>query len=113
MKNLKSATAVVAFAAVIAFCGCATAGGGATASAMPKITLEEALQKSADARAKLQSAQNAYNIAQAANFAAQNSATSQSAKQSALRMLDEAKLKLETTKQSIIDEANAWKDIVK
>ncbi len=88
--------------------GCASGGSTATSAANTPMTLDEALQKSAETRQKLMDAKEAYENAKAAAEASQENNTSFStemAKQAVQSKIDESKQKLQ-------DEANAWKEVL-
>lgn len=88
--------------------GCATTGTYSASSANTPMTLDEALQKSAETRQKLQEAKQAYQDAKAAAEASQENDSSFStelAKQKVQSQIEESKAKLEAEKE-------AWKDVL-
>lgn len=89
---------------------CAGAGtASAPTSANTPMTLDEALQKSAETRQKLLDAKKAYEEAKTASENAQKnntSVTSELAKQAVQNKVDQTKQKIEAEKQ-------AWKEVLK
>lgn len=101
MKN----TAFIALAALAVFAaGCATSGSTATSTANTPMTLEEALQKSAETRQKLIDAKKQYEVAKTAAEAGE-SVSAALAKQAIQNKVDDAKKQIE-------DEKNAWKEVL-
>ena len=104
MKKILCLTALCA----VAFTGCATTGANTEASTANKtLTLEEALQKSAETRQKLLEAKEAYENAKAAAIASQENNTdftTELAKQAIQN-------KIENVKDQIEAEKDAWKEI--
>lgn len=100
MKRILS----LSFACVLfALAGCASGGTSAAPSAAnTPMTLDEALQKSAETRQKLLDAKKQYEAAKAASESGQ-SVSSAVAKQTAQNKIDAAK-------QKLADEKQAWKD---
>lgn len=87
--------------------GCATTGASSASSANTPMTLDEALQKSAETRQKILDAKQAYEDAKAASEASKENDTNFStelAKQKVKSQLEETKAKLEAEKE-------AWKDV--
>lgn len=86
--------------------GCASTGSSAPSAANTPMTLDEALQKSAETRQKLIDAKKAYEDAKSAADASQannTSISSELAKQAVQNKVD-------ATKQKIEAEKAAWKD---
>ena len=90
--------------AALCVTGCASTGDSSTASsANQMLTLDEALQKSAETRQKLQQAKESYEAAKkAANSSAASTATDLG-KAALQQKVDDTKAKIEAEKQ-------AWKD---
>ena len=87
--------------------GCATADTTTASTANQTITLEQALQKSAETREKLLEAKQAYQNAKlAAEVATGKKTVADAAQQQVQNQLDVAK-------QQIENEKNAWKDLLK
>ena len=87
---------------------CASTGSTSTATtANQPMTLDEALQKSAETRQKLQDAKQAYQSAREASAAAEasNSITDQ--------VKEQIKQKAATTKNQVDSEVKAWQDVLK
>ena len=103
-------TLSLAVLAVLFLAGCASTGTGTTASAAnTPLTLEEALQKSAETRQKLEEAKQAYQNAKAAATASQQNGTSittELAKQAIQSQIN-------TATTQVNNEIQAWKDVVK
>ena len=105
MKKLLTLTVLGALCLGV---GCATSGSTSASAANTPMTLDEALQKSAETRQKLLDAKQAYQDAKAAAEASQNNNTSFStelAKQAVQSKIDESKQKLQ-------NEADAWKEVL-
>ena len=97
------------FAALAA--GCASSGNTSTATtANQPLTLEEALQKSAETRQKLQEAKQNYQSAREASEAAKNSSGSSSVTDA---VKNQVKQKVDDTKNQVNTEVQAWKDVLK
>ncbi len=92
--------------AALCVTGCASTGASSTASsANQMLTLDEALQKSAETRQKLQQAKESYEAAKkAANSSAASTATDLG-KAALQQKVDDTKAKIEAEKQ-------AWKDVL-
>lgn len=88
---------------VFAFAGCASSQTETTA-ASNRMTLEEALQKSAETRQKISDAKAAYATAKEADKAANASSSALDAAKTA------AKEKIDSVKQQIEAEKQAWKE---
>ena len=88
---------------VFAFAGCASSQTETT-SAAKNITLEEALQKSAETRQKINDAKAAYTAAKEADEAANASSSALDSAKNAV------KEKIDNVKQQIEAEKNAWKE---
>ncbi len=104
MKKIISLSILAALAFTV---GCATNNTTASSANTP-LTLEEALQKSAETRQKLQEAQTAYQNAKAAAAASKQNGTSIStelAKQA-------VQTKIDNTKSQVNTEVQAWKDVL-
>ncbi|MBR3632444.1 MAG: hypothetical protein IKN49_05255 [Elusimicrobiaceae bacterium] len=93
--------------AAMAFAGCASTADTATSSANTPLTLEEALQKSAETRQKLIEAKQAYQNAKAAASATNTDSSSVSAADLAKQAVQE---KVNTVKTQLNDEKQAWKE---
>ena len=104
MKKL----ALFALAATTLSAGCASTGTQTVAStANQTITLEQALQKSAETREKLLEAKQAYQNAKlAAEVAAGKKTAADAAQQQVQSQLD-------TAKKQIEDEKNSWMELLK
>lgn len=103
MKKL----ALFALAAATLSVGCASTETTTASTANQTITLEQALQKSAETREKLLEAKQAYQNAKlAAEVASGKKTVSQAAEQQVQNQLDVAK-------QQIENEKNAWKELLK
>ena len=96
--------AVVAGAAVLT--GCASTANNNTVSNPQILTLDEALQKSAETRQKLMDAKKSYDAVKSA----QNSAAANTAAELGKAALKE---KVNTAKSQIEAEKQAWKDALK
>ena len=84
--------------------GCATQGTATkTTPANQTLTLEEALQKSAETRQKLQEAKESYQAAREASAAAEQSAS----------VTEAVKKQVNTSKAQVNAEVQAWKDTLK
>lgn len=96
----------LAVVAALMAAGCASGGSSASGAAKQTMTLEEALQKSAETRQKLIEAKQSYqNAKTAADVAA--------GKKSAADLLkDQLQQKADNTKKQIADEKNAWKELL-
>lgn len=95
-------------AALALSAGCATGSNTAASAANTPLTLEEALQKSAETRQKLLDAKAAYENAKAAAQASQENNTSISselAKQAVQNKVNNVKQQLDAEKQ-------AWKEVL-
>lgn len=106
MKKLLTLTILGALC--LGVVGCASSGSTATSAANTPMTLDEALQKSAETRQKLMDAKEAYENAKAAAEASQennSSFSTEMAKQAVQSKIDESKQKLQ-------NEANAWKEVL-
>ena len=87
--------------------GCATTGTSTASTANQTITLEQALQKSAETREKLLEAKQAYQNAKlAAEVASGKKTTTQAAQQ-------QVQNQLEVAKQQLENEKNAWMELIK
>ena len=104
MKKL----ALFVLAATVLSAGCASTETQTTAStANQTITLEQALQKSAETREKLLEAKQAYQNAKlAAEVASGKKTVADAAQQQVQNQLD-------TAKKQIEDEKNAWMELLK
>lgn len=97
---------VLAVFAVFLAAGCASTGDSSTAASGNTITLEEALQKSAETRQKLIDAKQSYqNAKTAAEVASGQKTAADVAKEQFQQKADEAK-------QQIENEKNAWKELL-
>ena len=95
-------------AAAVVGVGCATTDNNTTASTVAQnLTLEQALQTSADAREKVLSVKQTYDTVKTVSGATsgQNSLTDAAQNQ--------VQKQLDTAKTQIKEEANAWKEVVK
>ena len=90
--------------------GCASTNGTTTTASNQPLTLEEALQKSAETRQKLQEAQQAYQNAK-------NAAATANANNSGDTVVDTVKTqiqeKINTSKTQVDNEVQAWKEVLK
>ena len=103
MKKL----ALFVLAAAILGAGCATTETTAASTANQTITLEQALQKSAETREKLLEAKQAYQNAKlAAEVASGKKTVADAAQQQVQNQLDAAKKQIE-------DEKNSWLELLK
>ena len=103
MKN----TALFVLAAALLSVGCATADTTAASTSNQTITLEQALQKSAETREKLLEAKQAYQAAKTAAEVASGKKTTTQAAQ------DVVQNQLNAAKQQLENEKNAWKELIK
>lgn len=109
MKNTKILLSLVALCALTA---CATTGTEQKTTQKPQInaedlTFENVMQKSQELRNQVETAKTAYSAAQTANQATNASGNiSDSVK-------NQVNKQLETAKQQIKNEADAWKDLAK
>lgn len=99
---------IFCLACVFAFAACASTGTEQTTTQKSKInpediTLENAIKTSQDLRNQVEDAKTAYKAAQAANQA--TGATD--------GIKNQVNKQLETAKQQIKDEADAWKNVAK
>lgn len=99
---------IFCLACAFAFAACATTGTEQTTTQKTKInpediTLENALKKSQELRGQVEDAKTAYKTAQAANQA--TGATD--------GIKNQVNKQLETAKQQIKNEADAWKELAK
>ena len=104
MKKLVSLSILAALAFTV---GCTT-GNTTASSTNTQITLEQALQKSAETRQKLEEAKAAYQNAKAAAAASKANGTSietELAKQA-------IQTKIDNTKSQVNSEVQAWKDVL-
>ena len=91
----------------VLFAGCASTGTTtATTTEVQTFTLEEALQKSAETRQKLQEAQAAYQNAKAASSAANQDASVADA------IKAQVQEKINTSTTQINNEVQAWKEVL-
>ena len=104
MKKLMLLTTIAATLGA----GCVSTGTQTAAStANQAITLDQALQKSAETREKLLEAKQAYQNAKlAAEVASGKKTTAQAAQEQVQNQID-------TAKKQIEDEKNAWKELLK
>ncbi len=105
MKKTLSLTVL----SVLVLAGCASTGTQTSSVANTPITLEEALQKSAETRQKLMDAKQAYQNAKAAATASKQNGTDIStelAKQAVQQKIDNVKTQIDNEKQ-------AWKEVLK
>lgn len=106
---MKKIVSLVALASLTLATGCATTGTTTeTSTANTPITLDEALQKAAETRKKLEEAQTAYKNAKAAAQASKQNGTSittELAKQA-------IQTKIDNTKNQVNTEIQAWKDLL-
>lgn len=86
--------------------GCASTGSGTTATAGKPMTLEEALQKSAETRQKLLDAKQSYQNAKTAAEVASGQKTAADVAKEQLQQ------KADAAKKQIEDEKNAWKELL-
>ncbi len=97
----------LALAASTLSVGCVTTETTTASTANQTITLEQALQKSAETREKLLEAKQAYQNAKlAAEVAAGKKTTTQAAQEKAQQQIDAAK-------QQIENEKNSWLELLK
>lgn len=102
MKKLLPFTLLAAVLAA----GCASTGSNTATAANQMMTLEEALQKSAETRQKLIDAKQSYQNAKTAADVA-------SGKKSTVDVVkDQLQQKADATKKQIADEKNAWKELL-
>lgn len=99
---------IFCLACVFAFAACATTGTEQTTTQKTKInpediTLENALKKSQELRGQVEDAKTAYKAAQAANQA--TGATD--------GIKNQVNKQIESAKQQIKNEADAWKELAK
>ncbi len=95
------------FATALLGVGCATTETAPASTANQTITLEQALQKSAETREKLLEAKQAYQNAKlAAEVAAGKKTSAQAAQEVAQQKIDAAKKQIE-------DEKNSWLELLK
>lgn len=86
--------------------GCASTTNNTTTTANQTLTLEEALQKSAETRQKLEQAKQNYQNAKNAAAAASASNSAADAVKAQIQN------KIDTSKQQVNDEVQAWKDVL-
>lgn len=106
---MKKYMAVILLGAVAFTAGCASTDTTAASTANQPLTLEQALQKSAETRQKLQDAKSSYESAKTAAQASKTnntSLTTELAKQAVQNKVNNAK-------QQLKDEKQAWKEILK
>ena len=99
-------TILLAFVTAVLAAGCASTGTATSTTATQPMTLEEALQKSAETRQKVLDAKKSYEAAKSA----QNSAAANTAAELGKAALKE---KVNTAKSQIEAEKQAWKDVLK
>ena len=99
-------TILLAFVTAVLAAGCASTGTATSTTATQPMTLEEALQKSAETRQKVLDAKKSYEAAKSA----QNSAAANTAAELGKAALKE---KVNTAKSQIEAEKQAWKDALK
>ncbi len=90
--------------------GCATNTATTATTANQPLTLEEALQKSAETRQKLQEAQQAYQNAKNASAAANANNSNNTVVDSVKTQIQE---KINTSKTQVDNEVQAWKEVLK
>ena len=95
--------AVVAGAAVLT--GCASTSNNTTVSNPQILTLDEALQKSAETRQKITQAKESYEAAKSAAGSSAASTAADLGKAALQQKVDDTKAKIEAEKQ-------AWKDVL-
>lgn len=104
MKKYFNIAAILSLLCLVVLGGCATTGSQANTSDM---TIDGALQKSAEIRGKVQSAKATYDTAKAAKESdGDDSSAIDDAKTAVKAKVDEAKAQVQA-------EADAWKDAVK
>ena len=107
---------VLAFAVIcsFAFYGCGSTGATASNTTASTMSLDEALQKSSEARKKVQDAKNTYETAKKVNEATGATDTaSNSAKETVQAVKDAANDKIGTIKNQVKTETDAWKETLK
>lgn len=104
MKKMLSLSVLCA----LALCaGCASTGTTSPSAANTPMTLDEALQKSAETRQKLLDAKEAYENAKAASEASQENNTSFSTE----LVKQQVKSKIDDSKEKIQAEKEAWQEV--
>lgn len=106
-KVLPLIIAVAAFTVV----GCA--GTQSTSTANTPMSLDEALQKSAQTRQQILDAKSSYEAAKNSASSSSSSAASSAAKDAVQAGIDAQKAKLEAQKAKIEAEKQAWKEALK
>lgn len=96
----------LAILAAVFAAGCASTGSNAASAANQTMTLEEALQKSAETRQKLMDAKQSYQNAKTAAEVASGKKTATDAAKEQLQQ------KADNAKKQIEDEKNAWKELL-
>ena len=89
--------------------GCASSANKTTTANQP-LTLQQALQKSAETRQKLQEAQQSYENARRATESAKAASSSASVTDQIKKQIGE---QIETSKNQVDAEVQAWKDVLK
>ncbi len=104
---MKKTFILALFAALVA--GCATSGTNTapTTASNQTLTLEEALQKSAETRQKLEEAKQAYQQARQNTEAANGTASATDA------VKNQVKQKVNEVKTQVNTEVQAWQDVLK
>ena len=105
---MKKVIFVALLAALVA--GCATGNSSTVADSTQPLTLEEALQKSAQTRQKLQEAQEAYQKAKNASAAA-NAANTNNTVTEAIKT--QIQNQISTSQTQVSNEVQAWKEVLK
>ncbi len=100
---MKKVMLLAVLAALVA--GCASTNTSSTTAANQTLTLDEALQKSAETRQKLEEAKQAYQNAKNASAAANASNSAADAVKTQIQN------KIDTSKQQVNAEVQAWKDV--
>ena len=113
---MKTTVFFVAFAALVSLTGCATTGAADTAAsnsavsaANTQITLDQALQKAAQARQQVEQAKTTYQNVKAAAKASKENNTSIESE----LVKQTVKSQINTAKKQFDNEVQEWKDILK
>ena len=102
---MKKLMLLAVFAAFVAGCATTTSDTGETSTQI--LTLDQALQKSAETRAQLEQAKKNYQSAQAATDQASGSASISDT------VKTQVKQKVAESKAQVDNEVNAWKEVLK
>ena len=100
-------TILLAFVAAVLAAGCASTGASTSTTTVKPMTLDEALQKSAETRQKLLEAKQSYQNAKTAAEVASGSKTAADVAKEKLQQ------KADETKKQIQAEKDAWAELLK